>query len=280
MKSLKKPFLGDAISLLKNKVKGLCPIANCIDYELFISRFTINLKPPSNLLKPVASLSTLPVINFRSDLIIDPTLSTGFGYQKYWKEVVWTVKTSSKTNISSIQSFLKSKSTFSLITIPSKFITANITYSFTLFVTNFLMQSSATTVSVQTIDTSSCHPLVRIYSAKDIYYKNEFIHFYAIPVSNISCLNYIKYPNYVFNWKLYKSFNYYDGSLSVSMDPSEYRIKPFSLDVNIVYTIKVFASLNGISSQTFSFNTFYSMYSDKFKLLGNSSLSFNLTFLI
>lgn len=141
--------VGGSIKLKANMVRAICP-ANRVCAPANVSSTT--LQPPSTPIVPSVSLSSPSTVSFCDSIALDATGSTGQGAHP-WSSVAWTV---AGTNASLITSWLNDMhaSTESVAVVPNRLLSIG-SFAFTLTLTNFLGQSSASRVMVSVAGNTS-----------------------------------------------------------------------------------------------------------------------------
>ena len=246
---------GDNITAVDGVVKAAyVSNTNFSTYPYTSSSITMSVSLPSPPLMPNIQLMTPTESNICSDLIIDPTYTTGSGGRP-WIYIRWSVEALiNGTDVDALERYLnmyvtnRFNSTLNLIKVPSSYFVPN-TYYISLYVTNFLSYSSHGTVKV--VKNTASLPTVTIAGPSRLtMYRWQPLTIYAIG-EYPTCLK--SDPKEVvellYNWEVYK-----DGELillypSESKDSRAYMLSPFTISIVGSYifqvTVTVKSSIGG-----------------------------------
>jgi hypothetical protein len=229
--------IGDQIELLGGKITALCSIV-IVDVCEFSNSSTTTLLAPINPIVPTVSLSTSKVLSTCNDITLDPTRSTGNGGRP-WKSIVWSVTDLNNQPESEITSFLNLNyidNTDGLVIISNNF-TQMGTYKISLTLTNFL-QKKALAISNTEITPVSSKPYVSISGLSTILtLRKNSISIFA--VAKLPACEGVPQDQILYEWELYKGTSYEDSIKSKSRDPRYFKLDPFTLESESLYTAVV-----------------------------------------
>ena len=243
--------VGDAITLRSGKIQALCvsvPVTLCSQYA-YAATATVKILPPKNPVQPIADISSASTVSICAGLSLDPTGSVGAGGRN-WQTVKWNV-TSSSSGAAKVAQYLNTyyRDTTMLVAVPSEFLNSSTTYYVSLYLRNFLLQSSTATVSVFVQSALSTSTLsARLYGSSSLTYRWKSVTFFASTVltscdgveQNSTSLQY--------TWTLYFGLTPVTGISSTSIDTRFFEIAPYSLASSTMYTLRVVVSMQGGNS--------------------------------
>ena len=132
---------------------------------------SISISTPLQPKSPSVILSSPAHIGSCSDLIIDPTGSFGNG-GRAWATMRWAVYTDNTNGNNGIEvkDFLNKNfnSTSNLVVIPRRLLHTGVSYTVTLYVTNFLGASSMSSSVSTTVNDDPTVPVVSIYGMLEL----------------------------------------------------------------------------------------------------------------
>ena len=243
---------GDIISLKPNIIQpSLCPL---ISQECKFSISTsVAVDKPKIPLVPSAALSTSSIVGECADINIDPSQSTGAGGRK-WKSLSWDITgdgTQNSTEINLIKSLLNSNypDTRRQVVIPNKWLSSPSTYVISLKLKNFLDEMSLSTVAVSVLQVAK-QPVVSIDGMRKVSkFRGSMINLYAIgsiPKCGSSTSTVVDVLQY--RWKVYEGTKFLSSVVSVSSNDRYFKLNPFTLDSNAIYTVAVTATIGDASA--------------------------------
>ena len=240
------------MTALANVVRAQCvPDTVCADYP-FMPRTVVSIGAPNNPVVPRASLSSATQINSCDNITLDATASTGSGGRP-WQSVEWTVTAANvfTKNATDIARYLNAnyQDIATNAMAPNYLLTRSsavedATYIISLTLTNFMQQSSVSTVSVRVGDGSTITPEVRIFDSDALTFRWKTISVYATAGIPECAGNYSTFPlNYV--WRLYRGFTFLESVKSSSLSPRTFTIQPYTLEASTEYTVLLEVSPRG-----------------------------------
>jgi hypothetical protein len=211
----------------------------------------VTLLAPADPLVPSTALSTSAVIGECDEIVLDPSQSTGAGGRS-WTDVKWTISSSDDTNataMSIVNSQLNSQysSTRQRASISNRFLTAPATYTIKLQLTNFLGETNTASVEV-TVRNVEVQPKVSIDGKQKLVKKRSMpISLFAIASVPV-CEGTTAPTGLTFSWKVYIGSKYVSSIKSISKDPRYFKLEPYTLDINTVYTVYVTVTVEGVTA--------------------------------
>ena len=240
------PNPGDPVTLLSGKLQALCTSRRkCSAYKYSPSQ-SVTISTPANALLPSPRLSGPAFIGSCDDVQLDATASAGSG-GKRWQFVGWNVTTTtSSSSIPTSQLLLASnllsswlnkngKSINRLIVVPANVISASVSYSLYLTVTNFLGQSAAVSTAI-TVKSKSVPQVSIIGDIQSLRRWSSTTFFASVQFSKCAATAYWN-STIVYDWSLYKGLQYV-GVQSTSVDPRYFVVAPYKLDTLASYTLR------------------------------------------
>ena len=242
--------VGDSITLRSGKIQALCvtvPTALCVKYT-YATAATVTISPPKNPVQPIADISAASTVSICAGLSLDPTNSVGAGGRE-WNKVQWNVTASVpqlNAEAAHIAQYLNTfyRDTTVLATVPSQLLNSSTTYYVSLYVRNFLLQSSVATVSIFVQSASSTSYLsVRMYGSSSLTFRWKSVTFFASTLltscdgakQNSTSLTYV--------WTLYAGVTPVTDIVSISPDSRFFKIAPYSLLPSVMYSLRVVVSV-------------------------------------
>ena len=227
-----KPNIGDLAILLPSSIKALCSLSDCSSYK-FVPSYKLNISSPLYPLKPTARLSISRLFSFCSDVSIDPTLSQGHGGRN-WKSIRWNINSPSISDgiTRNISNFLNDHYSSSLtpVVIPNFYFQSSVDYTVSLTIVNFLNQISVVS-TLFSIGPDSVGALeTKLYSTVSSFYSLQEINIYSVTtVPNCKTLQGSSYSNLTSTWRVYQGLLYNGSIKSVSLDPTAFKLIPYTL---------------------------------------------------
>jgi hypothetical protein len=201
------PSFDSDMTLLPNTVAAYCSGGKDIDCNNKVYAYSskIKIERPVNPIKPTVTLSAPRTINICSDIVIDSSRSFG-ACGVGWKSILWDVSSSTtSSNITDIRDFLNAHYDASAmqVTVPNRFLIGGNTYTFTLYLENFLSQGSIGVVTVDVV-TESIIPIVSISGPKVVakYRWQEISLLGLVSISNCGLVTAYT-GNIVYSWSIY-----------------------------------------------------------------------------
>ena len=203
---------------------------------------TVNIQFPDAPVTPVPSLLFSPVIGACSDLVIDPSLSTGHGGRP-WKQLLWQVSAALEVDVSGILKILNAVSSINVpITVPSAVIikaaenstTAATPFTISLGLVNYLQVASPDTVPYFsrsfTLDTTLLAPIVKIVGAsyRTIYSKDVLTLAADAMVPNCDG-GASASDSIVYSWRVFRDGVLQTQIISSSSNPKVMSLPPYAL---------------------------------------------------
>ena len=254
-----QPEIGSSLRLKSNVLKAACITGQSCSSYGFSSSQSVKVLAPLNPIRPSIVMSSSPAISACDDLLLDPTNAQGSGGRP-WISVIWNITgaTSSAVNLNKLLNRFKTLSswlnqhyadTSQVIKVPNHYLNASITYSISLTLVNFLMQSSTSSVSVTVAssDATIFIPQVRIYGPNALLYRWMAISFYAT-VSLPPCFPPGGNLSYSYSWSLYSNLQFVSNVASSSSLPRLFTIPPYSLAATTSYTLQATVTVTSFTN--------------------------------
>jgi hypothetical protein len=241
-------FVGDSIWILPGIIKSNCRATlDLCDRYPAISNISSVVLPPTLVLIPSSSL-VVPTLSVScDDLILDGTASSGNGGRR-WYSVVWSVTGYlSSANLSLISNYLNNfnQDLSVAIVIPNEMLFMKYrpsSLTFTLELTNFMMQTTATSATVSfRFDIAKGPRLILSGPSIRFMTRNQELLLFA-NATYPSCVHNVS-TKIQYSWTVFQGVNLLD-IFSVSSDQRYFKLNPFSLDSMTTYTIQVKVTLN------------------------------------
>lgn len=227
--------IGDNITLKAGVLKSVClPNVVCE----FGDSSMVTVEPPSTPAQPFVSLSAANAISFCSDLVLDPTQSTGQSGRS-WLWVKWEV---TGLNAEDITNYLNENfpSTNEVVTVPSTLLGVG-TFTISLAVQNFLLQSSSA-VSKVLVSADASIPTLSIAGAKTVStFRPQSLSLFALAVPSSCSAN--STSNLIYSWSVYQGATFDRTLVSRSLDPRFFNLATYTLDILTSYLVQVKLSL-------------------------------------
>ena len=265
-----QPTIGSSIKLKANTITAACMAGqNCASYA-FSSSQLIKITAPSNPIKPVFTLSSARQISACDDMYLDATSAQGSGGRS-WIRVLWNVTgtTVNAFNQKKLSARLRGLTGFlnkqyplvdRVVNVPNKFLNSSVSYTVSLTLTNFLLQSSTASVIIN-VDSSSGSPLipqVRVTGPNGQLFRWMEITFYAA-VSLPPCFSGGGNVSYYYSWSLYSNSRYLSSIQSSSPMPRLFILPSYTLSAassySLVSTVTVATTIGGKSVSTSGSNS-------------------------
>jgi hypothetical protein len=260
-----KPSVGDTATLFAGKLRAVCVDKTPCETYPYLPQVTKRIAAPVAPLTPTAVVITLSTIAICDDVVLDPTPSRGAAGRD-WAAVEWFVAPAGTPglarNASDIQAYLNAhfRMTTSVARVPNYFLTPSnryfpSAYDFSLRVTNFLQQSSVVKVNVlvgngigQTL------PQIQMFGGNVQTYRWKPLTLFATATFPGCVQNTSSLPLY-FSWKVYDGLTYVPSITSTSSDQRYFKLIPYALDANKVYTVSVDVSYvpGGVAAKSLGF---------------------------
>lgn len=229
--------IGENVTMKLGVLKSVCPGTI---FCPFANSSVVTVEPPVAPLIPSVSLSASAAISFCTDLILDPTQSTGQSGRN-WLSVTWEV--TGGGNSGNITTFLNTMfpSTISLVKIPSGLLRVD-TYTIALTVQNFLLQSSIGVAKIVVLGDSSI-PTLSIAGAKLVTIKRpQPLSLFALASPSSCAAN--STSNFFYSWNVYEGITFDSKLVSSSLDPRFFNLPPYTLGILTSYIVQVKVSLS------------------------------------
>jgi len=274
--TLRLPEIGDTYTLKGNMLLPICvrqdqPCLHNVQGSLILSK-------PNNPIKPVVALSTAGEIGDCAAITIDPSNSQGDGGNgRAWKTIKWTVTVLEggieangrvdQGKLTLINNYLNSAglSTKKAITLTNDWLFAPTTYSIQLSLTNFLQETTTGAVKVRKTKVAK-QPSVSIIGSRSLkLLRSDSLSIFAmgsIPVcpgapvqEGLDVLLYTWNLWTVLSGKptlLYSTTgdnSAYPTYVNRAVDPRKFKLPPYVLQSQKVYTIEVIATIDGQSAK-------------------------------
>jgi len=183
--------------------------------------------------------------------MLDPTMSFGYGGRS-WRSVVWLATgLGIAESADDITKYLNANypDTYHLVRIPNTNLTQSTRnqvsqYTISLTVTNFLMQSSTSSVTIEVGSSRGLiYPQVQISGAQVS----------TFTWMSLTLLGSAQFPacvdsaasslplNYI--WRIFKGFQFQSSIVSTSLDPHYFKLDPYTLDAASMYTVSLSVSV-------------------------------------
>jgi hypothetical protein len=228
--------IGDQVTILGLVLKARCSAGTDCGANYFAVQSFITVQAPFNPLTPVIVLKVPAKVSLQSNLVIDPSTTTGSGGRN-WASIYWSV--TSNTGDDDINGefaeYLNNQADISRRIIVPKFLLVN-SYSITLTVTNFLEVSDTRTVLVSVTD-DPCLPTVTIKGASSLTYSVDsdvtIVGGALLPNNGLEC------PGAIFTyiWSVASADGSAIGVRSTSVTPYKFFAPAYSFNSSYTYTI-------------------------------------------
>jgi hypothetical protein len=239
--------VGESLSLLPNILnpcETCCPVQTQTCPAAVAG--SVSIAAPDDPMIPSVSLSTSSRIGSCADITIDPTGSTGAGGRD-WRTVSWEMSGDGSQNATAIgvmNDMLNGADTKARVTLPSYLIDSGGSYTITLGLTNFLLEYSTASATVE-VTAISKQPAVSIAGPKKVSTTRAS----ALSLRAIgtvpTCPGTVQERHTLsYEWKVYKGSVFQSSMASSSRDPRYFKLPAYSLEANAVYTVFVTASLD------------------------------------
>jgi hypothetical protein len=183
------------------------------------------------------------VIAACDDVVIDPSLTAGTGGRS-WVSVVWNVEKTTNEGVEDSSDIVSMLNSYGPITsVPMRIPKAMLgkaRYSVTLTVTNFLGQSSGAATAF-TLDDNPNLPIVSILGSSVVTVLPSDTLTLFTSVTQASCAEASKAIGY--KWTVSKN-GVNQNMVSTSTNPTRFRLSPYTLTAQTVYTVTFRASVN------------------------------------
>jgi hypothetical protein len=244
------PNIGNTAGLLASMVTAAC-VANtdCTAYT-FVPATSLPITNSANPLQPTALLSAPASIASCDDIRLDPTLTRGYGGRA--GTVLWSVTGSDLAlRQADVAQYLNANfgNTFRIATIPNYFLSRSTPYvdsiyTITLSVTNFLLQTAISTVSVKVNqDGINIVPSIVLSGTADIVYRWQEINVFAAVLWPNCTSAAVRALPITYDWKLYKGIEFVGSAVTRSLDRRYFRLPAFTLDASSNYLLSLTASV-------------------------------------
>ena len=240
--------VGDKVAVVGQVLRASCAsdTKTCSLYP-YSTYQSIVIERPMNPMLPVVSLSTTGTISLCDDIVLDPTNSYGSGGRP-WLIAHW--KAIGSGNMNKMSHLLNSlyNTTTDLVTIPSTLL-SNGTVTITLYLTNYLLGTSAATVTVSILEYFDA-PVVRIVGPSRVTAMRWQSLSLSATAKMSSCAG-TSSQRVIFKWKVYTGTQLQSNLTSISADPKSFKLPPYVLSTGFQYTVQVEVSYSGsISTNT------------------------------
>ena len=242
---------GGSLKLDGGVLKAYCAFESC-NYA-FANISSVNVTVSAVSIIPTVTIVAPAVVGSCTNLTLDASSSTGSGGRR-WAKVKWYVTASDFSNTSSVGAWLTASSLTSPITIPSRLLKPAVTYTFTLYLQNFLGRVSSAQVQVFMSPSSVIIPTVGIAGPSVLTTTRAsaitLTAFVSVPLCAASMTA-------SFYWSIYNdsSTAQWRGLQSTSVDPKAFAVPAYTLLQGHTYRFRVVATLSesaGNSSTTVS----------------------------
>ena len=240
---------GDTIEVLPNVIKASCSdqVQNiCVSflYATSASLLTTTVEAPFSPVAPVAMFTVPKRIGACDFLSIDPTNSFGRGLRP-WSSVVWSVVGGSLTTGQSTAIANRLNTNFAttdeIAVLPFNDFSLVGSLTLRLVVTTFLGQSSAAERTTSILSELAA-PIVTLTGTTNVF-RWQTIRVQANAELS-SCATNSSAVTY--DWLVYQGTKVMPGIVSVSPDPSLFKLDPYTLDeTGTTYSVVLTASANG-----------------------------------
>ena len=235
---------GDEIWLLDGAYRVACSSATAVCKKNLQNAFQIiTVLAPVNPIQPAVSLSSAKVVTNCVDFTLDASNSVGNGGRP-WQSIYWTVSASTNDDDYSGQmaEVLNNYGSISKILVVPKSMLSPGTFTFTLYLTNFLGASAVGQQIVQVTDDNYL-PLVLIKSTRllQVYAKDALTVTGGASLSACALGN----PTLSYSWSITPAPIYADNSPS----PRVFSLPSYSLAVGVTYTLSFSATTSSVSSK-------------------------------
>ena len=233
---------GGTLTLKSGLLKAYCAIGNCNYASANIS--SINITAPATSTSPAVTLISPAVVSSCANLTLDASSSTGSGGRQ-WAQIKWYVSASDFSNTSSIVARLTTKSLTSPIIVPSRLLKSAVTYTFTLYVRNFLGKVMSGHAIVYMSPSSVLLPTVGILGPSVLTTTRSASFTLTASVSIPSCATSMTTAS--FSWRVYNDSSAapWLGLQSTSVDPKSFAAPAYTLAKGHTYRFTVTVTLSG-----------------------------------
>eukprot|EP01036_Dinobryon_divergens_P022644 gene22644-30922_t len=233
----------DNVTLLSHRLKALSCLNTAISCLFSDTNSVVALQPPLNPIRPNIKFSAPAIISICSDLVVDPTSSTGSG-GRLWQSVVWEATPPNATSTKLTQWLNKNyQTTDSFVLIPSHLLTVGV-LEVKLFLKNMFSMVAISAVSIKVISLQYVTS-VSIAGPKFLVMQSSvpLNLFASIKLSSCdgSSSAQTNATVVLFQWTVYQDGVQLPALSSVSSDPMRFRLPGNSLQPLTTYSVKVAA---------------------------------------
>ena len=235
--------VNDNVTLLAHRLKALSCLNTAISCLFSDSNSVVALQPPPNPIRPNIKLSAPAIVSICSDLLVDPTSSTGSG-GRLWQSVVWEATPPNATSIKLTQWLNKNfQTTDSFVLIPSHFLTVGV-LQIKLLLKNMFSMVAVSAVSIKVISLQYVTS-VSIAGPKFLVMQSSVPLSLFASIKLSSCAGGSSAQTnatvVLFRWTVYQDGVQLPALTSVSSDPTRFRLPGNSLHPLTTYSVKVAA---------------------------------------
>ena len=249
------PSIGSPLSIVSSntELRAACESGtDCLLNHPLLSQ-TVVLAAPYHPISPSISLIAPSSLNSVNQIVVDPTATTGSGGRP-WVNVLFTVTANTVFNVTLFQeTYLNPYNRMNVLDnaliIPSGVLAPGY-YQFHLAVTNFLLQSASSYVTIQ-IYNESLIPRISILGPSTFTVTSSSS---IVLQSVVQSGTYATYSSLVYTWNvylngaLYVSPNTNAAVVTQSKDPKIFKSPADLFEVSNTYTIQVTVSSQGRNS--------------------------------
>ena len=244
--------LGEQVTLAGSKIRAACQVATDCNSYTYVKTAKYNMTSPTHPIVPTVAVTSPSTFIECDQILIDPTTSAGRG-SNAWSDVLWAVSGSNSSAAADMEAYLNSNaatSTDARITLPRTY-TALGSYTVILKLTNYLLQTSLSSVSLSVVSGNGA-PKISIAGPSTVYTTRDKALFLATTATVPTCSGAKNIP-ITFNWKVYRDREYQEIKTS-SKDSRYLKLPAYSLQASSTYIMQASAlvSFSGLYGQTYS----------------------------
>ena len=233
----------DDVTLLAFRLKALTCLGSAISCSFSDTHSVVTLRSPLNPVRPTIKLSAPAIISICSDLVVDPTSSTGSG-GRMWQAVTWEATLPNATS-NKLTQWLNSnyQTTDSFVLIPSHFLTVGV-LQVKLFLKNIFSMVTVSAVSIKIISlpyvssVSIAGPKFVVLQSSDPLSLFASIKLSSCAIGSPAQTN---ATVVLFQWSVYQDGVQLPALTSISFDPMRFRLPGNSFQPLSTYSVKVAA---------------------------------------
>lgn len=241
--------VGDSIHLKGNKLKLECTVSNCDSWRYSFAH-GINVTAPASAVKPVVSISVPTQISSCSSLNLDLSSSYGNGGRK-WAIVLVNISETSDPDTSDLSKHLTDFEIGKSSIIPSTLLRGGYSYKFAITLCNFFNKCTSSN-SRHIMVSNSRIPVVTLpgSSTREVYRSQELKLSLNLEYPKCGSLTTDASTTAVISWELFRGDYMVPNVHSLSLSKYIFRLQPYALEANAIYTIHAFFRVPNLNFTT------------------------------